>query len=158
MLRSFTLLLVATGLLSAAPMAYTLTGTGTGYWNSQPFSNATFTITFTSDTSMIVHGTSCCGNTDSTPSGTSATVTVTGFAQTVLAGDQAIFMDHAGETAGIWHFNAAQYATVTNAVFAGDDLTTTIPPNTVSGTAWSYATPLALGTGGTLYFTSVQNV
>ncbi len=158
MLRSLPLLTAAAGLVSAAPMTYTLTGTGTGFWNSQAFSNATFTFTFTSDTSTIVHGTSCCGNTDSTPSGTTATVTVTGFSPTVLAGDQAIFMDHAGETSGIWHFNAAQYATVTNAVFSGDDLTTTIAPNTVSGTAWSYATPFTLGTGGTLYFTSVQNV
>ena len=158
MLRSLALLIAAAGLVSAAPMTYTLTGTGSGYWNSQPFSNATFTFTFSSDTSTIVHGTSCCGNTDSTPSGTTATVTVSGFSPTVLAGDQAIFIDHAGETAGIWHYNAAQYATVTNAVFSTDDLTTTIPPNTVSGTAWSYATPFTLGTGGTLYFTSIQNV
>ena len=158
MIRSLILLVAAAGLTIAAPMTYTLTGTGTGYWNSQPFTNATFTFTFSSDTSTIVHGTSCCGNTDSTPSGTTATVTVTGFSPAQLAGDQAIFIDHANVTAGIWHFNAAQYATVTNAVFSTDDLTTTIPPNTVTGAAWSYATPFTLGTGGTLYFTSVQNV
>jgi len=158
MLRPLFLLVAAAGLATSAPMTYTLTGTGTGYWNSQPFTDATFTFTFTSDTTTIVHGTSCCGNTDSTPSGTVATVTVTGFPPAQLAGDQAIFIDHAGETAGIWHFNSAQFATVTNAVFSTDDLTTTIPPNTVTGTAWSYATPFTLGTGGTLYFTSVQNV
>src|SRR5947209_8265338 len=127
MIRPLFLLVAAAGLAAAAPMTYTLTGTGSGYWNSQPFTNASFTFTFTSDTSTIVHGAPCCGNPDSTPSGTAATVTVTGFSPAQLAGDQAIFLDRAGVTAGIWHFNSAQYVTVTNSVFSTDDLTTTIP-------------------------------
>ena len=158
MLRPLTILITAAGLISAAPMTYTFTGTGTGVWNSTPFNNATFTFTFTADTTTITHGTSCCGSTDSTPSGTTATVSVSGFSPAQLTGDQAIFIDHANVTAGIWHFNAAQYATVTNSAFSTDDLTTTIPPSTVTGTAWSYATPFTLNTGGTLYFSSVQNV
>ena len=158
MLRPLTILIAAAGLISAAPMTYTFTGTGTGVWNSTPFSNVTFTFTFTADTTTITHGTSCCGNIDSTPSGTTATVSVSGFSPAQLTGDQAIFIDHANVTAGIWHFNAAQYATVTNSVFSTDDLTTTIPAGTVTGPAWSYATPFTLNTGGTLYFSSVQDV
>ena len=158
MLRPLTILIAAAGLISAAPMTYTFTGTGTGVWNSTPFSDATFTFTFNADTTTVIHGTSCCGNTDSTPSGTTATVSVSGFSPAQLTGDQAIFIDHANVTAGIWHFNAAQYATVTNSVFSTDDLTSTIPPSTVTGTAWSYATPFTLNTGGTLYFSSVQGV
>jgi hypothetical protein len=154
MLRPLALLIAAAGSVAAAPMTYTLTGTGSGTWNTQAFSNAAFTFTFTSDTSTVTHN----GNIDSTPGGTSATVNVAGFSPAQLTGDQAIFMDHAGETAGIWHFDGAQYLTVTNQVFTSDDLTTSIPPDSVTGTAWSYATPISLSTGGTLYFTSVQNV
>jgi len=158
MLRPLVLLISAVGLMTAAPMTYTLTGSGSGYWNGQPFTNAPFTFTFTSDTSTVVHGPSCCGSADSTPSETAANVSVAGFSPAQLKGDQAIFIDHANVTAGIWHFNAAQYATVTNTVFSSDDLTTAIPPTGVTGTAWSYATPFALSSGGTLYFSSVQNV
>jgi hypothetical protein len=156
MIRPAALLFAAAAFAAAAPMNYTLTGTGSGYWNSQPFTNAAFTFTFSSDTGTIVHGTSCCGAIYSTPSGTTATVSVAGFSSAELIGDQAIFLDNANNTAGIWHFNAAQYLTVTNAVFANADLTTPREPR--SGVAWAYATPFPLSSGGSLYFTSVQNV
>jgi len=87
-----------------------------------------------------------------------ATISVAGFPAAQLTGDQAIFMDHPNATAGIWHFNSAQHVTVTNSVFAGDDLTTNIPANSVTGTSWAYATPFTLSSGHTLYFTSVQNM
>ena len=154
------LFLATAGFVAAAPMSYTLTGTGSGYWNSQPFTNAAFTFTFSSDTSTIVQGTSCCTATDSTPSGTTATVSVAGFSPAQLTGDQAIFLDHPNETAGIWHFNAAQYLTVTNNAFSGQnvDLTTNLQTNPAGNMAWAYATPFPLSSGGDLYFTSVQNV
>jgi hypothetical protein len=156
MFRPVFLLIMGAGLLTAAPMTYTLTGTGTGYWNATPFTNAAFTITFTSDTGTIVHGTSCCSAIDTTPSGTSASATVSGFQAAQLNGDQTIFYDRPDQTVGIWHFNGAQYLTASNSAFSSGDLTTTIQPT--GGVTWSYATPISLSSGGTLYFTSVQNV
>jgi hypothetical protein len=140
----------------AAPMTYTLTGTGSGSWNSQPFSEATFTITFNSDTGAIVHGTSCCSGADSTPAGTAAAVRVSGFDPATLAGNQAIFLNRAEGTAGIWHFDSPDYLTVATPAFTSADLTSTIEPT--GGTTFSYVTPLPLSTGGSLYFTSVHDV
>jgi hypothetical protein len=153
------LALLVTG-ASAAPMTYTITGTGSGYWNSQPFTEARFTFTFTSDTSAIVHGTSCCAGADSTPSGTTASVNVSGFAAAALAGNQAIFMNQSELTAGIWHFDSPDYLTITSQQFRNRDLTTTIPSNgpVANGQNYVHATPLALSTGGSLYFTSVHDV
>jgi len=117
---------------SAAPMTYTISGIGSGSWNSQPFTEASFTLTFTSDTGTIVHGTSCCGGADSTPAGTSATVSVSGFEPAALTGNQAVFVNPSEQTAGIWHFDSPDYLTVATPAFANDDLTTTIAPT--SGT------------------------
>jgi len=141
---------------SAAPMTYTISGIGSGSWNSQPFTEASFTLTFTSDTGTIVHGTSCCGGADSTPAGTSATVSVSGFEPAALTGNQAVFVNPSEQTAGIWHFDSPDYLTVATPAFANDDLTTTIAPT--SGTTFSYVTPVPLSSGGSLYFSSVHDV
>jgi hypothetical protein len=140
----------------AAPMTYTITGIGSGSWNSQPFTEANFTVTFHSDTGAIVHGTSCCGGADSTPAGTTATVSVSGFDPAALTGNQAIFLNPSEQTAGIWHFNSPDYLTVATSAFANDTLTTTIAPT--GGTTFSYVTPLPLSSGGSLYFSSVHDV
>jgi hypothetical protein len=156
MLHRFFPLILFAATLSAAPMTYTVTGIGSGSWNSQPFTDAIFTFTFTSDTEAIVHGTGCCGGADSTPAGTAATVTVGGFAPATLTGNQAIFLNRSEETVGIWHFNSPDYLTVAAPKFANDDLTTASAPAT--GTSFSYVTPLPLSTGGTLYFSAVRDV
>jgi hypothetical protein len=140
----------------AAPMTYIITGTGSGSWNSQPFTDATFTITFDSDTGTIAHGTSCCSGADSTPAGTAAVVRVSGFEPATLQGNQAVFLNPTEQAAGIWHFDSPDYLTVANPAFANDDLTSTIEPT--GGTTFSYVTPLPLSTGGELYFTSVHDV
>lgn len=140
----------------AAPVTYTVSGIGSGSWDSQPFTDATFSITLTSDTGTIIHSTSCCEGADSTPAGTSAMVSVSGFAPAALAGDQAVFLNRSEQLAGIWHFDSPDYLTVAAPAFANDDLTTTIAPT--SGTTFSYVTPLPLSTGGTLYFSSVHDV
>jgi hypothetical protein len=137
-------------------MTYTISGIGSGSWNSQPFTEASFTFTFNSDTGTIVHGTSCCGGADSTPAGTAATVSVSGFEPAALAGNQAVFLNPGEQTAGIWHFDSPDYITIAAPAFANDDLTTTISPT--AGTTFSYVTPLPLSTGGSLYFSSVHDV
>lgn len=137
-------------------MTYTISGVGSGSWNSQPFTEASFTLTFNSDTGAIVHGTPCCSGADSTPAGTAATVTVSGFDPATLTGNQAIFLNRSEATAGVWHFDSPDYLTIATPAFANDDLTTAIPPT--GGTTFSFVTPLPLSTGGSLYFNSVHDV
>jgi hypothetical protein len=156
MLYRFLLFTLLVAGASAAPMTYTITGIGSGSWNTVPFSEAAFTLTFHSDTDAIVHGTSCCSGVDSTPAGTTGTANVSGFSPTAFAGDQAVFFNRSLLTAGIWHFNSPEYLTVTASAFAHDDLTSTIAPT--GGTTYSYVTPLPLSTGAMLYFTSVHDV
>lgn len=156
MLRCVLLLAVLVTGAFAAPMTYTITGTGSGSWNSLPFTEAPFTFTFTSDTAAIVHGTPCCSGVDTTPAVTAAMVSVNGFVPASLTGDQAIFLNRSEQTAGIWHYNSPDYLTIAAPQFATADLAT--PISSAAGTTFSYLTPMPLSTGGTLYFTSVHDV
>src|SRR3569833_3387245 len=109
MFRPVFLLIVGGGFLFVVFLSFSFFGTGTGYWNATPFTNATFTITFSSDTGTIVHGTTCCSAIDSTPSGASASATVSGFQAAQLTDNQTKNNDRPNQTVGIWHFNGAQY-------------------------------------------------
>src|SRR6185503_13030125 len=141
----------------AGPNTYVIGGVGSGYWGTQPFTEASFTFTFTADTSTFVHSTPCCAPLYTTPSGTPASVNVSGFPAATLAGDQAIFVNNAASTAGIWHYNDPEYLTLTNRQFATNDLSVSPGGYIAQGIAYSYATPMALSTGGSLYFTSVHD-
>jgi hypothetical protein len=151
-------LLAFTSLSFAGSNTYIITGVGNGYWGAQSFTEAAFTFTFTADTATFVHSTPCCEPLYTTPSGTPASVNVDGFPSATVAGDQAIFVNNATTTAGIWHYNDPEYLTITNAQFATNDLS--VPPGgyIAAGTPYSYATPMPLSTGDALYFTSVHDV
>ncbi len=150
-------LLAFTSLSVAATNTYVIGGVGSGYWGSQAFSEAGFTITFTADTSTFIHGTPCCEPVYTTPSGTPASVNVDGFPAAAFAGDQAIFVNNATSTAGIWHYNDPEYLTITNIRFATNDLSVPGGGYLADGPTYSYATPMALSTGESLYFTAVHD-
>jgi hypothetical protein len=158
MFRLTLTLLAVTSLSIAGPNTYTVGGVGTGYWGSQPFTDATFTFTFTADTSTFTHGTPCCEPIYTTPSGTAASVNVNGFPTAILTGDQAIFVNNRDSTGGIWHYNDPEFLTITNSHFATNDLSVPVQGYVVTGTTYSYATPMPLSTGDSLYFTSVHDV
>lgn len=54
---STTLLLLTTAIASADQMTYTISGTGSGYVDAQPFTNATFTLTEFADPATITNQT-----------------------------------------------------------------------------------------------------
>ncbi|HEU5022585.1 MAG TPA: hypothetical protein VFT60_11865, partial [Bryobacteraceae bacterium] len=93
-----------------------------------------------------------------TPAGTPAQVSVSGFPAATLTGDQAIFTNNAGSTAGIWHYNDPEYLTIVNPQFATNDLSVPMGGYLATGPSYAYATPMPLSTGGSLYFTSVHDV
>ncbi|HEY4088051.1 MAG TPA: hypothetical protein VGM43_19075 [Bryobacteraceae bacterium] len=150
-------LLAFASLSVAAQNTYVIGGVGSGYWGAQPFTEAAFTLTFTADTSTFVHSTPCCEPVYSTPSGTQALVNVSGFPSATFAGDQAIFVNNATLTAGIWHYNDPEYLTITNTRFATNDLSIPGGGYITDGATYSYATPMLLSTGDSLYFTSVHD-
>lgn len=158
MFRSSLALFAFAGLSVAATNTYIVGGTGSGYWGSQPFTDASFEFTFTADTTTFLHGTPCCASVYTTPSGTPASVTVNGFPAATLTGDEAIFVNNATSTGGIWHYNDPEYLTVTNSRFATNDLSVPMEGYVITGTDYSYATPMPLSTGDSLYFTSVHDV
>lgn len=158
MLRLTVGLLAFTSLAIAGTNTYVIGGVGTGYWGTQAFTEAAFTITFTADTSTFVHSTPCCEPVYTTPSGTPASVDVDGFPTATLTADQAVFVNNATQTGGIWHYNDPEFLTITNSRFATNDLS--VPPGgyMLEGATYAYATPMLLSTGDSLYFTSVHDV
>lgn len=150
-------LLALSSLSVAGPNTYILGGVGSGYWGTQSFTEASFAFTFTADTSTFVHSTPCCAPVYTTPSGTQASVNVNGFPAAILTDNQAIFVNNAASTAGIWHYNDPEYLTITNSRFATNDLSAPAGGYLATGATYSYATPMALSTGESLYFTSVHD-
>lgn len=152
-----TLLCVA-GLAAGDTLTFTITGTGSGHWGAQTFTNAAFTFSFLVQDADNLRQPFCCAIVRSTPPGAIGTVTVEGFGSSGFGanGDQAIYVNPAGATAGIWHYNLSDFLTVANPAFFSYDLTTSIGP--LTGTSFSYPLSLDLGPGVSLAFTSVSNV
>lgn len=73
------------------PLVLTFSGTGSGSLGSDPFTDSTFIITFTSDTSDLATPAGF-PNDISTPQSTAATFNVTGVGSGTLTGDQAVFV------------------------------------------------------------------
>ncbi len=157
-MRTFVLLFMLAGLAAGDTLTFTMAGTGTGHWGSQTFSNANFTFQFFVQDAEDIMQPSCCAIVRSTPPGTPGTVTVSGFGSSAFGanGNQAIYVNRAAATVGIWHYNLSDFLTVANTAFSNYDLTTSIGP--VTGTTFSYPLALDLGPGVGLAFTSVSNV
>ena len=153
---SITLFLLTTAIASADQMTYTISGTGSGYVDAQPFTNATFTLTEFADPATI---------TNQTPSGPAVystqpskqTLWVALNSVTISAATNATaFVNQTTSTAGIWQAGQPEILTVANPVFGNYDLSTGIGP--VSGTTFAYASPIALENGQSIRFTSVSGV
>jgi hypothetical protein len=158
-------LLTSTSAFAADSMIYMISGTGSGYYGGQSFTNAPFAFTFFLPFITQPGTAPCCSGTLTTWAGTAGAMTITGVGSepfSSTADNQAVFVNRAESTAGIWHYNSPDFLTIGNPAFATWDMTTSIGP--LSGTTFSYATPIKLGgplSGGggeTVYFTSVSDV
>src|SRR6185312_3615124 len=116
--RSLLLAALVASPVLAAPMTIVFTGNATGTVGSTAFNNQPFTITFDTDNSSVTHGTSCCANDYTTPSGTTATADFGSAGTFTLADDQAVFVNQSEQTLGIWHYNSPDYLTVGHPQFA----------------------------------------
>jgi len=140
---------------AAHPLTITFTGSGTGQIGSTPFTNAAFTITFTTDTSNL---SSPAGSPNdlSTPSGTTAAINVAAVAAN-FTDTQAVFINPAEEDVGIWHYNVNDFLTIGLFTFETYNLGTSLGP--VQGTTNTFGSGNTFSTSqGALYFTSVSNV
>jgi len=152
-------LFLLAGLASADPdqMTYTITGTGSGYWGAQQFTNAAFKFTASAYITDIGNQTSSGPLFYSTHNSTSPlAISVAGFTGDFTS-NGAVFINEATDTVGIWQDGVAEFLTVANPVFANYDPLTNIGP--VSGTTWAYGDALTLSVAHLpVYFTSVSGV
>jgi len=158
MRQLFSAFFIFVGLAAGDTLTFNISGTGTGHWGAQTFTNAAFTFTFLLQDADTLRQPPCCAVVRSTPAGTSGTVSVAGFGASGFGagGNQAVFVNPAASSVGIWHYNLSDFLTVANPAFSTWDLSTTIGPFT--GTAFVYPLGLDLGAGVSLAFTSVSNV
>jgi hypothetical protein len=124
----------------ANPLTVTFAGTASGSIGSEQLTNASFTITLTSDTSLLATS----GNDTFTPSGTSATISLSGGVNATFTDDQAVFLNQSEDNLGIWHGGSPDFLTIGNLAFASYNFTTSLPatsgttnflPNTFSTSA-----------------------
>ena len=90
-------------MLCATPLVIVVSGTGSGTLKGVAFTAAPFVFTLTTDTTRLAKP-HCC-NTLDTPSGTSTTFSITGVGSGTITDTQAVFLDSAGQTIGLAHFN-----------------------------------------------------
>jgi hypothetical protein len=119
--------------LMSAPLAlsdslqFTFSGLGSGSLGSSAFSDKSFQITFSSDTSDLTTPSGFPKDV-STPEGTPAVFTVDGVASGSLTGDQAVFVNDSEEDVGIWVFAPPDFLTIGDPAFSNYKLSTAIGP------------------------------
>jgi uncharacterized protein (TIGR03437 family) len=121
-------LLAAVG--TAAPITFTLTGTGSGVLAGKAFTNAAFSFTVTADTTTVQVPSCCLGDLDTaTGSPTSFTIGGPNGGTGTLMDDQVIWTDKQGEV-GIAHHNDGDMIDIKSSTLNGFALATSIGPIT----------------------------
>ena len=151
--RIFAIVLNTFAIATAAPLTITFTGSGSGALGSTQFSDQVFTIVLTSDTRLVATP-SCCSNDMSTPSGTPATITVSGVSAT-FEDTQSVFVNPGELNIGIWHYGGPDWLTIGNSSFGTYNLNTNLGPS--SGTTSILGNSMDTS-AGMLSMTSVSNV
>jgi len=133
-LRIAALVLIACGLGFGEPIIFTIQGVGTGTVNSTPFTDAAFTFTVTTDTTLIETFTLTSGDTGfETPEISGADISISGIGPGTFADPEQIFLDHTLHRAGITDFLGTDPIPTdlldgVNASFAPYDLQSSIGP------------------------------
>ena len=141
----------------SAPMTIVFSGNATGTVGATAFTNQPFTITFTSDTASVTHGTTCCAEDFTTPSGTSATFDLGSGGSGTLTDNQAVFVHQSEQGIGIWHYNSPDYLTIGHPTFSTYTLASSIGP--ISGTTNVFPGSQAMASSkGAIVLASVTGV
>lgn len=122
--RSLLLAALVASPVLAAPMTIVFSGNATGSVGATAFTNQPFSITFTTDSASVIHGTACCANDYTTPSGTPAAADFGPSGKFNLADNQAVFVNQTESTLGVWHYDSPDYLTVGHPQFATYTLST----------------------------------
>jgi uncharacterized protein (TIGR03437 family) len=158
--RSFACALVLAAVGTAAPITFTLTGTGSGSLGGKFFNSASFSFTLNADTNTLMPPSCCPGDID-TKSGTPNTFAIAGFSAGTIMDNQVIWTDTQG-TVGLAHFNDGDMIDLFSTTLSGFGLSGNIGP--VTGTpSFVGACPgndcATFNTSlGTLMFNSVSTV
>lgn len=155
-LASLLLLLLGTGLLEAAPITYTFTGSGTGTIGSTGFTNASFVVTLEGDTSDV--GLLAGFGGLSGILGLPANIDITGVGLLDFTGTAFIAAGGGFDNVDFGALPQGNLINIMNSAFFGYDLVSDI---TASGTNFSGALAQFknVGTsGGLLSFSSMSSV
>jgi|SRR5579872_2246901 len=126
---------------SASTVTYTFGGVSDGTVGTQGFTQADFTIIFTSDTSDVSHPSAIPADW-STPSGTPAIFMISGIGMGTLLDNQAVFVHPNPENdVGIWHYNSADFLAKQESVFSTYDLKSSLGPISDGVNAWPAVFP-----------------
>ncbi|HXE04701.1 MAG TPA: hypothetical protein VN579_01860 [Bryobacteraceae bacterium] len=155
--RSLLLAALVASPVLAAPMTIVFSGNATGSIGATAFTNQAFTITFNTDNSSVTHGTACCANDYTTPSGTTAAANFGSSGQFTLADNQAVFVNQSESTLGIWHYDSPDYLTVGHPVFATYTLSATLGATQGTTNVFPKAAPMKTSAGD-LVLQSVSGV
>lgn len=158
--RGSTCFFILAAMGAAAPITFTLTGTGSGSLGGKFFNGASFTFTLTGDTNTLMPPSCCPGDID-TNSGTSNTFMIAGFNSGTINDNQVIWTDRHGEL-GLAHFNDGDMIDIFSSALSGYALTASIGPITMIpsfvGACPGVDCASFNTTQGTLMFSSVTTV
>jgi hypothetical protein len=114
---------------SADQITGTLSGTLTGSLNGNPFTQQSFTLMFTTDTSLnVTYGP---GNFSTAP-GTSMTFAIVSVGSGTLTDDQALFLNQGCQCGGFGHYLSFDALDFSGAQFATWDLASNLGPIAVA--------------------------
>lgn len=145
--RSLLLAALVVSPVLAAPMTIVFTGNATGTVGSTAFTNQPFTMTFTSDTSSVTQGTTCCTRDYTTPAGTTASADFGTGGKFTLADTQAVFVNQSESTLGIWHYNSPDYLTIGHPTFATYTESSSVGPIQGTPNVFPSASPMKTSNG-----------
>ncbi|MBZ5605078.1 MAG: PEP-CTERM sorting domain-containing protein [Acidobacteriia bacterium] len=158
MIARLLLIGAAAALASASPLTITFSGVADGVLGGTSFTQADFTLTFTSDTTDVNHP-SGIPEDWSTPSATPGNfVIIVPMGPTYMGtftDDQAVFVHPSPEDdVGVWHYNSMDWLAKQEAAFASYDLMSSLGPISDGSNAWPGSLPN--GSGGDFGFSTTS--
>ena len=160
--RLILLAILSTAFAPGTPLTVTITVTGSGFLGSTQFRGTPFTLTFTTDTTLLV--TPACCTATATPPGTPTTFSMPGGASGTVMGNPSVFVStnppsdiSAVPGYGVWAYGGDELFDFTSMAFAGYRLTTSLGP--ITGPPRFVDSSLSFVTSaGTLSFNSINTV
>lgn len=153
-MRKLALILMLSPVLSALPITFIYSSTGSGSIGATSFTNAAFTVTGIGDTANRIEGALSYGLYHDT-----TTINITGVGQFNITTPISSFTPKTGTFAGFGRDGPGNLFHFTNGAVTGYDMLTSLGPLSGSGQLLGWAaTPLVTTSGGDLVFNNASSL